>query len=303
MKVARVTVMSLCLSAAGCGELPADGVGDEAALASASVTWQRRSGAKGIDIGVTGRNAWVVDPTVTVGGGFRILEWDGDSQAWFRMNGGGVRISASNGVPWVIADDHTIWYRPLGHTGSDQAWVRYPHLSCAQDIAAVNDACNTSANPSVNWAYAIGCHGVGGGNFEVWRLDTGGVTKFDSFGAVRIATGESKTCWPYAVTADGRVWVHNALAPRNGHWGALSGPGKANDIGGEDDSGGFGQSGKLWIIGQANARSGGYVIEYLDRNTNIWTRVNGGALMIAAGRLGPWVVSNGADVFEMVGFN
>ena len=55
----------------------------------------------------------------------------------------------------------------------------------------------------------------------------------------------------------------------------------------------------LWVIGTCQ-RGGGHGIYHWDSAAEGWTRVDGGAVRIAVGPTGVWVVNNEGNVYQRV---
>jgi hypothetical protein len=68
-------------------------------------------------------------------------------------------------------------------------------------------------------------------------------------------------------------------------------PGAAWDVG-------VSGAGDLWVIG-TNSVGGGYGIYHWVNNN--WVNVPGGAVRIAVGPTGPWVVNNAGNIYQRVG--
>jgi hypothetical protein len=99
-----------------------------------------------------------------------------------------------------------------------------------------------------------------------------------------------------ATNGDGNPYVVNqghGIYRWNGHGGWTQLPGAAWDVG-------VSPGNDLWVIG-TNAVPGGYGIYNWNPVSHSWTNVPGGAVRIAVGPSGPWVVNSAGNIYERVG--
>jgi hypothetical protein len=306
---------ALCLVGLGCGALEEGGLDQsvsaevqaagivapgsaeedllpsDVAVAPAAVeqfSWHRKLGGA-MDIAISGgawygtTAEWVIG-TPKVNGGHRLYKWDGVHDTWAPSNGGakrGIAVEFGTHKTWVVNDKGEIFYKT--DPGASGTWFLYPHLRCANDIAATS---------STVWAIGCTVTGSAGINYEIWQLGpTAAIRDVTNGGATRIALCDV----PWIVTASGTVYSRSNNSAQSGVWNRRSNSKKARDIS-------CGYQG-AWVIGWAEV-PGGHPIEYFDYlDDPTWRRVSGGAKRIGTNEANlPWVVNAAGNIYEGLGW-
>lgn len=175
--------------------------------------WQQ-VGTSGRDIAIGGISSWeavwIVSGISTGDGNFLIQHWSGSptSAGFFQndaANASGVHITVdSNGQPWVVRVDGSIWQLPSGTT----TWLQLtPNTSCATDIGA----------GVFGGVYVTGCATNNGTDYDIWTLDSNTATTNIQGSPVWEDKGDSKYVFQWrplngigrriAVGPDGRPYV------------------------------------------------------------------------------------------------
>ena len=172
-------------------------------------TWSSPSGgssARDIAIGGPSNTTWLVTNTAS-GSNFTVRRWNGSSFVAPSNTIAALRVAVdSNGFPWVVKADKSIWSN--ASTDGSVAWTQVTAgASCATDIGA-------GINGGV---YAIGCVPIGpSGDGDIWIFDKQVVSATPSNDASvttwrplsgfakRIAVGPDAR--PYVVQASGAIF-------------------------------------------------------------------------------------------------
>lgn len=232
------------------------------------------------DVGVGGDDlAWKIGVTPTYSEGYNIAKWNGSS--WTNSEGSAVRISvAPNGIPWVVDNLGSIYYRTTNSPTSG-GWM--PRPGCAQDIAVGPDSS----------VWIIGCS-TPGTNGGIFRWNGTGWDQAEG-GAVRIAVAVGGI--PWVVDQWHYIYRRTSNSPFSGGWNWI--PGQARDVG-------AGVNGDVWVTGTEAGSGGGFIYVWDEQSASgtdaparaEWVRLPGSATDIAVGPKGPWVVDSSLTIYR-----
>ncbi len=257
---------------------------DKVAAHSMYEDWQGVSGsANDVAVGANGA-VWIIGNTSRTGG-YNIYKYSGSD--WVQATGteGATRIAVDpSGVPWIVADDGSIYQRSGANAGSG-SWQSVS--GCAKDIGIGGDGS----------VWVIGCTAVSGG-YRPHKWNGSGWTSANNGGGVRISVGPTGVPWLVNDTDD--AYRRSSSSASSGAWAELPGGG-AKDIA-------VGSSGYAWKVSDETASGGYKLYAWNEQPTGggspaapelaEWVSVPGSALHIAAGPDLPWLVNSSKNIYK-----
>jgi hypothetical protein len=246
------------------------------------------------DIGIGANNAvWMISATAATGGS-KIFKWETNQWLEASGNGGAVRIAvAPDGVPWVVANNGTIYTHSANRTSG--AWSVKP--GCARDIGI-------GAEGSV---WVTGCATP---NAPIYKWN-GSDWSHESANGLGVAISVDNLGRPWVANSGGFIYRRSSAATNAGVWNQVAAgtaPG-APAIGATDIS--LSPSGEAYIISNQSS-AGGYAIYAWDEQPqidngdqqapakSIWINLPGGATSIAAGPNDVWVTNVANLIYKQI---
>lgn len=276
-------------------------VDEEEALAVSPYTaWEGvDGGANDVGTSFTGNDletTWIIG-TDPVSNGFSIHRWNQPTNAWVRINGGGVRIDVAGNVAWVVDSNGRAWSK----TGVTQNNPNGTGWADRGDINFVDIGTNRGGA-----VWALGTPQASDGDFSVYRFTSGTSWERVSGDAWRIDVAPDGT--PWVVTTEGAIYRRTgvtAAVPSGTAWSRVDGA--ALDVG-------ISPEGAVWVTGtderiylrnvqngvdNSNPPDGDFNDGSDVPPRNDWVAADGFAVNISVGvDAQPWVVASNSSIWR-----